>query len=479
MSLIPVPPPRAGQWEVRDDRAVTTVPIPSRGLVAVVDSSGTVRASSDAALSADTVMADVWPSIDLGRPGATQVVDGGDVTVLRLDDSSLVVDIEPQLDDELATLRWLDEQRTSLRDAGAIADAGAGVAAAVGELLGVDAVEVRSFDAPTLRWTAPMIEAGPAPVDDLDEVARRWSESAHLVADVEQAPRIGDLDLGRSAIAQPADTVLPAGVGAVASFPLRHDGAHRGEVVGWAAAPIGPRGLRVRQAIAALVYDLAARGARERRREDDPCGVLEAIGHDLRSPLRAVANYAELLAVPDQLADDELRAFTSRMHTAAQQANEQLDGLVEFLDAEAPHDRTPIDLHRVLAQIAASWTTSPSVVTFEWSGRLLPPLAHPSLAQALAIIVENSVAVRRRAEPITITVRTESMVAGGCRIVVVDDGPGVLRGISAFRWTDGSRSPATVGPVLARHIVELQGGRMTVEAEPEVATTWTLELPAG
>ena len=441
----------------------------------MVEPSGTVEVSSSPSLAPGDAIGDVWPGVRLDLPGVPQVLEGATLTV-RSDDAGVVVDVESQLDDELEVLRWSDVHRTLLRDAADGADL---VLAAIGELLGLDAVDLRSFDGPDRSWVADGVEPGAPLRGDGDDEARRWSETVHLVTDVERAPWIDGRPLDRSAIARPPEAVLRSGPAAIVSVPLRFDGSHRGELVGWAAAPIDPRGARVREAVVALATDLAARRMRAPVEHVDAHEVLAAIGHDLRSPLRAVANYAELLAVPDDPVDDELVAFTSRMHMAARQANEQLDGLVEFLDAGTPERCAELDLDRAFDQIEASWTTSLSAVTIERPRRLLRPRVGGSLVQALAILVENSVAVRRRAAPITLAVHTEPMVAGGCRIVLVDAGPGALRGISAFRWSDGTRSPATVGPLLAGHIVELLGGRLLVEAEPEVATTWTIELPGG
>ncbi|MEO1060973.1 MAG: HAMP domain-containing sensor histidine kinase [Actinomycetota bacterium] len=453
-------------------------PIPAGGLVAVIEADGVVRDSSAEWLPSGSQVIDRWPALDLGRHDAVQRL--GDVTaVVRAFDGALVVDVDTVIDDELAVRRWLDEQRSAVRDAETLTDAADVVASSVGRFLGLDAVEVRSFDGPDRRWVRSDDLTVPSPRSDVDRAARRWSEELHVVPDLSAAPGMDDPEAACSAIARPPSSLVGPGLGALVSVPIRYRGGHRGEVTGSAAEAIPAPGAATRQALATLVADLAARGAHDARVDDDPHDVLEAIGHDLRSPLRAVANYAELLAVPDDPADDDLRAFTGRMHLAARQANEQLDGLVEFIDAGLVGEPEPVDLDRVLAQIEASWTTSLAAVTIERDGRLLRPVAGPGLAQALSIIVENSVAVRRQATPITIHVRTEAMVAGGCRIVVVDAGPGVLREISAFRWTDGTRSQVTVGPALARRLIELHGGRVTLDAEAGVATTWTIELPSA
>ncbi|MEM8905750.1 MAG: HAMP domain-containing sensor histidine kinase [Actinomycetota bacterium] len=453
--------------------------LPRGGVVATVERSGRVTASSDEAiLPVGGSVLDWAPDVEVDRTDEVQALTERATTLVVHAGEELVVDLEVEREPELVTLRWLDEVRSALRDATTVDEGAALVLAAVGEQLGVDAVELRSLDTASRRWTATAGPVGRPPAGAADDLARRWTSHAHLVSDVAIAPTIDASSLERSAIARPPASVLgddADGPAAVVSFPLRHAGLHRGELVAWAARPIGPHGAHLRTAIITVLDDLAVRGVREA--EGTAAGdVLEAVGHDLRSPLRAVANYAELLSGAEG-PDDDVLDFTVRMRTAARQANEQLDGLVEFLDVGLDADTRSIVLDRLFDQIEASWTSSINGVRIRRSGSLGEVVAGPRLGQALGILVENSVAVRRSPDVVTLTVAAEPMGGGGRRITLTDDGPGRLRELTAFRWSDGSRSTSTVGPVLARRIVEREGGRLRAEAVEGAATTWTIELP--
>ena len=82
-------------------------------------------------------------------------------------------------------------------------------------------------------------------------------------------------------------------------------------------------------------------------------------------------------------------------------------------------------------------------------------------------------------------VSLESVPPGGVRVRVRDEGVGIApedltRIFDRFYQADRARSSAGsgLGLVIARRIVELAGGSITVESEMGSGTTFTVELPA-
>jgi signal transduction histidine kinase len=119
----------------------------------------------------------------------------------------------------------------------------------------------------------------------------------------------------------------------------------------------------------------------------------------------------------------------------------------------------------------------------------LPPMLADAdlLARAVTNLVANAIKYSPAQTEITVEIRADTHIeGGGLRIEVSDRGPGIPteardRVFEKFyrvpRLGDADVPGTGLGLALVREIAELHGGRVTVESEPGVGSTFRLWLP--
>jgi signal transduction histidine kinase len=204
------------------------------------------------------------------------------------------------------------------------------------------------------------------------------------------------------------------------------------------------------------------------------------VSHELRTPISA------LRAVLENVVDGVTEPDPPTMRLALEQA-ERLGRLVSTLldlsriDAGAVElDREDVALEEFLGTVAREATVS--MLTRDGTGRrpytvvdVVPPeltvrADRERLHQVAANLLDN--AVRHSPPGGRVTLRARRLEAGGVRIEVCDQGPGIPPGerVRVFdRFDRGSRQAADggtgLGLAIARWVVDLHGGRISV-AEP-------------
>lgn len=214
---------------------------------------------------------------------------------------------------------------------------------------------------------------------------------------------------------------------------------------------------------------------------------LQAVSHDLRTPLTAIIGLSHTLEQRHaDLDEDEARRFAARISSNAR----RLRGIVENL----------LDLDRLKRGITTPKLDSVDLVTLV--GRMLreselvePARLHTELRPAIVWadaakverIVENLLANAVRHTPASTSVWVSVRpVDGGAQILVEDDGPGVaaeLREAIFEPFRQGSESAASpgvgVGLALVRRLAELHGGRAWVEERPGGGASFRVFLPTN
>jgi PAS domain S-box-containing protein len=197
------------------------------------------------------------------------------------------------------------------------------------------------------------------------------------------------------------------------------------------------------------------------------------VSHDLHEPLRAIANYTQLLARQyqgqlDATADDYIAFITN----GAQRMKQMLTGLLEYTRAGKPLDTfTTVDCNAVLARVLATLE-----VAIRESGAMITHDPLPTvrgdavrLAQVLQNLLSNAIKFRGAMPPqIHVSAQRE---ARHWRFAVRDNGIGVdpayaARLFQVFqRLHSQSEYPGTgIGLSICRRIVEQHNGRIWVES---------------
>lgn len=212
--------------------------------------------------------------------------------------------------------------------------------------------------------------------------------------------------------------------------------------------------------------------------------LLATLGHELRSPLRA------LLALLEGSDDDrpgteergELRALAAH---ALRVAEDSLD--FALLERGAVRLRpTRLDLERELAGLlAVVRPLRPAGVALELD--LAPGLAliregdAARLKQILVNLVANALAHTDHGS-VRVSVGTPEHDPAAARFVVRDSGSGMTpterrRAFHPFAQGDAKRGRAGIGLAVVARIVEAMGGEVFLESEPGLGSSFVVDLP--
>jgi len=196
---------------------------------------------------------------------------------------------------------------------------------------------------------------------------------------------------------------------------------------------------------------------------------LQAVSHDLRTPLAAILGLAVTMERDDiDITEDENRDMARRIASNAR----KLDRIVsDFLDLErlnrglAETHFEPIDVGALIREIVAN----SDLVAERRLAIDVAPITVKADAAMVERIVENLLGntVKHTPGDSRIWVRLER-TDDGAMLVVEDDGPGVAPGdreriFEAFRQGQGAGTGSGVGLALVARFAELHDGRAWVQ----------------
>ncbi len=233
----------------------------------------------------------------------------------------------------------------------------------------------------------------------------------------------------------------------------------------------------------------AARQDLERQRDE----FFTSVSHDLRTPVAAIkATIGVVLAnEPSDLAPALHRLLTN-IDLAADELTRMIEDLLEIARLQAGRVElypTEVDLRDVITRAARP--LEPLVLARRQTLDLLLPdepvvLAVDALrfSRVVSNLVGNAQKYGREGSRIRVALeRGEGEVC----VSVTDDGPGIPRAEQDRVFERFYRAPRHAdGPVgsglglpIARGLIELHGGRLSVESEPGHGSTFRIHLPPG
>ena len=265
------------------------------------------------------------------------------------------------------------------------------------------------------------------------------------------------------------------------------------------ARPFDVASRQVGGRVLTVARDVADRVARERqaRRERDEAraavreksAFLDAMSHDLRTPLTAVLGFAELLR--DEV-DDESRGLVEAIETGGQRLMQTLDGVLDLarLDAgrqdlhPAPLDvlaavGQSVEAHRPAAQakgLALDVEAFSDGVPATLDAAVLERVVGTLVRNAVAFTETGGVTVEVLDDPETVTLRVLDTGAG----IPSADLPTLFS--EHRRASEPGQAPVGVtalGLAVARRLVDLAGGSISVESRWGQGTAFTVVLPRG
>ena len=219
------------------------------------------------------------------------------------------------------------------------------------------------------------------------------------------------------------------------------------------------------------------------------------VGHEFIRPLTSISGYLQLVEERDGRGADEcVGRYFEKIRAAIARMEEMIDSFVRMLRAES-HDGTPpeldvVNLQLLVERVRARLGGAAAAV----ENRVDPALPPLYLSrEAIELVIENLLtnAVKHGGEGVPVKViaelRAERRGGTGGRILIVrviDGGPGIparsLRDIfNPFcrGEANGGVEGLGLGLALVKNVIDIMGGTVGIESEPDRGTTVTFSVP--
>lgn len=300
-----------------------------------------------------------------------------------------------------------------------------------------------------------------------------------------------------------------------------------GPVVQIFEARVTPFGHRMRHVVDAEIADRAASGEDVMDPQFDPFGsvmltlhdmtavrrseqmradFVANASHELRTPLASLLGFIETLRGPAQDDGEARSRFLAIMADQAGRMARLVEELLSLSRIETDEHRHPTErialtevLNRVVAGLELRAAGRNMTIRLDVDQEL-PPIAGDAdqLAQVFQNLVDNAITYSHPDTEITVRVQVHpadtpqaKQVAGAglalIEVSVIDQGPGIAREhlprlTERFYRVDPARSRAAggtgLGLAIVKHIINRHRGRLSVDSEVGVGTTFTVLLPA-
>jgi two-component system OmpR family sensor kinase len=210
--------------------------------------------------------------------------------------------------------------------------------------------------------------------------------------------------------------------------------------------------------------------------------------HELRTPIAAIAGYAELYEAGGVEAGPGLDRAMARIGEASDRAGRLIEDLLALarLDREIGMSRSPMDISSLVADIAEdSRIRTGRDITADVPGPLMVNGDAVWLRQAIENLINNAVSHTDSSLPIELEVRRNGAEA---QLAVIDHGPGIPveereRVFDRFARPDAARDRihggAGLGLAIVKEVVLSHGGEIAVAETPGGGATFTMSLPTA
>lgn len=218
-----------------------------------------------------------------------------------------------------------------------------------------------------------------------------------------------------------------------------------------------------------------------------------AVSHEFRTPLASLRHVTELMQEDDEMPLDRRKTFYEALGRNTERLHRLVESLLDFARMEGrrkPYDLRPLDAGELVAEVVDDFRKEVEPRGFTVDLEIEPPGAFAlradahSLSNALWNLLDNAVKYSPQGGNIRLSVRRHPE---GLEIAVCDDGLGIppaeqkeifrrfVRGERASRL--GIKGTG-LGLAMVSHIVRAHGGKMELESEEGVGSTFRVVLPS-
>jgi light-regulated signal transduction histidine kinase (bacteriophytochrome) len=210
-----------------------------------------------------------------------------------------------------------------------------------------------------------------------------------------------------------------------------------------------------------------------------------AVAHDLKSPLRSILSFTQLLTrrLPD---DPDIREYAGHIITGATEMQAVIDAVQKLANIARPKKtsrRTAIRLDVIVQLALLGMQSKLNDCGAEVHFDKLPQVSvdESQFKELFEYLIGNSL-LYRGSEPPNIHIRAEE-TEDECTISVQDNGVGIEKEYQEKIFRPFSRlhnkdyPGVGLGLTISRKIVEAHGGRMWVESDGQTGSTFRFTLP--
>ncbi len=215
-----------------------------------------------------------------------------------------------------------------------------------------------------------------------------------------------------------------------------------------------------------------------------------AASHDLKEPLRTIVTYAQLLMRRREAAGDDEIEFSRHIAGGVERATALLDGLLAYArnvrapsDGKSQTEAEPVAREAVASLASACMASMAENLSASVTVEALPAvmIGHDALLDIFKHLLRNALEYAREGVPARIRI---SSTVGNREVcfAVQDNGIGIKpehheRIFELFRRLHGADHPGVgVGLSLCKRLIENSGGRLWLESEPGVGSTFYFTL---
>lgn len=218
------------------------------------------------------------------------------------------------------------------------------------------------------------------------------------------------------------------------------------------------------------------------------------VSHELRTPLASIRVFAELLRLGRVQSSEKVQEYGEYIEAESRRLSRLIDNILDFSRIESgrkDYRFVPADLREVVAATVRTFDAhlrhNGFKVSLEGMDQPLPSVSidADAIGQALHNLLDNAVKYSGDSREIVVRLARDN---GFLVLSVRDRGIGIARGEQDKIFDRFHRvgtalvhevKGSGLGLSIVRHIVEVHGGRVSVESEPGTGTTFFIRLPAG
>jgi signal transduction histidine kinase len=230
--------------------------------------------------------------------------------------------------------------------------------------------------------------------------------------------------------------------------------------------------------------------AEQQRGEQERAQWLAAMAHDIRTPIFSIMGYSQLLLQRPDMSEEHTLSMLQTIERSARHISEMVNDLLElsrFSTGRVQLEHQSVDLptliEEAIEQLELQATTKMIDVNLNINNSIPAIEADPArLKQAILNLIDNAIKYNRPNGSVDITLTcNESSV----ELSVHDTGSGIpsdeLDSIfdSFYRIHDSEHDEGGIGLglTIVRQIIEAHNGKIRVESELGVGSTFSLRLP--